>query len=57
MADFEAEDRKPQSDEARSAFTQPLGVVAPQRGTLDDESSTTSEFAIPTGHDTPRTIG
>jgi len=54
VADFEAEDRKPQSDEARSAFTQPLGVVAPQRGTLDDESSTTSEFAIPTGLDVPQ---
>lgn len=45
----EPEDRKPQSDEARSAFTQPSGVVAPQRGASDDESSTTSEFALPKG--------
>ncbi|MGW6056894.1 threonine/serine ThrE exporter family protein [Streptomyces sp. NPDC055189] len=48
MADQEAEDRKPQSDEARSAFTQPTGVL-PQPPAPEDESQTTSEFAIPTG--------
>ncbi|MER5259630.1 MULTISPECIES: threonine/serine exporter family protein [unclassified Streptomyces] len=48
MADQEAEDRKPQSDEARSAFTQPAGVM-PQPPAPEDESQTTSEFAIPTG--------
>ncbi|GAA1909110.1 threonine/serine exporter family protein [Streptomyces durmitorensis] len=48
MADQEAEDRKPQSDEARSAFTQPTGVM-PQPPAPEDESQTTSEFAIPTG--------
>ncbi|MGW3103189.1 threonine/serine ThrE exporter family protein [Streptomyces sp. NPDC001100] len=42
----EAEDRKPQSDEARSAFTAPSGVAA-----VDGESSTTSEFAVPRGLD------
>ncbi|MFJ9040903.1 threonine/serine exporter ThrE family protein [Streptomyces sp. NPDC102406] len=42
------EDRKPQSDEARSQFTQPLGVVA-AAPVVDDESSTTSEFALPQG--------
>ncbi|MFI6337915.1 threonine/serine exporter family protein [Streptomyces sp. NPDC050535] len=49
MADPEAEDRKPQSDEARSAFSQPAGVAPPQPSTVDDESSTTSEFALPKG--------
>ncbi|MFJ4829230.1 threonine/serine exporter ThrE family protein [Streptomyces sp. NPDC088747] len=49
MADPEAEDRKPQSDEARSAFSQPAGVAPPQISTIDDESSTTSEFALPKG--------
>lgn len=48
VADQEAEDRKPQSDEARSAFTQPTGVMA-QPPAVEDESQTTSEFAIPTG--------
>ncbi|MGW5734883.1 MULTISPECIES: threonine/serine exporter family protein [Streptomyces] len=48
MADQEAEDRKPQSDEARSAFTQPVGVMQ-QPPAPEDESQTTSEFAIPTG--------
>ncbi|MGC0330441.1 uncharacterized membrane protein YjjP (DUF1212 family) [Streptomyces sp. SAI-170] len=45
----EAEDRKPQSDEARSAFAPPAGVgpVDP----VESESSTTSEFAIPAGLD------
>ncbi|MEV7340394.1 threonine/serine exporter family protein [Streptomyces sp. NPDC093544] len=51
MADPEAEDRKPQSDEARSAFSQPAGVAPPQTSTVDDESSTTSEFALPRGLD------
>ncbi|GGX30473.1 membrane protein [Streptomyces malachitofuscus] len=41
----DAEDRKPQSDEARSAFTPPVGVAA----TAEAESSTTSEFALPEG--------
>ncbi|WP_128375391.1 threonine/serine ThrE exporter family protein [Streptomyces cavernae] len=54
MAEPGAEDLKPQSDEARSAFTQPLGVVTPQRGGVDDESSTTSEFAIPKGLEVPQ---
>ena len=39
----EAEDRKPQSDEARSAFTAPAGVEA-AAVSIDGESSTTSEF-------------
>ncbi|CAL9463481.1 hypothetical protein SUDANB6_02687 [Streptomyces sp. enrichment culture] len=46
----DAEDRKPRSDEARSAFRQPGPVVAP----AGNESSTTSEFAIPDGLDLPR---
>ncbi|MFJ7237588.1 threonine/serine exporter ThrE family protein [Streptomyces olivaceus] len=41
----EAEDHKPQSDEARSAFRQPSGFAT----SLDGESSTTSEFEIPQG--------
>ncbi|WP_432194123.1 threonine/serine ThrE exporter family protein [Streptomyces sp. bgisy027] len=40
----EAEDRKPQSDEARMAFTPPAGIEV-----ADSESETTSEFALPTG--------
>ncbi|MEV6672262.1 threonine/serine exporter family protein [Streptomyces sp. NPDC051162] len=40
------EDRKPQSDEARSAFTPPLGVPLP--GPPEDEHPT-SEFAVPEG--------
>ncbi|WP_371527977.1 threonine/serine exporter family protein [Streptomyces sp. NBC_01283] len=52
MADQEAEDRKPQSDEARSAFTQPTGVMQ-QPPAPEDESQTTSEFAIPTGLPNP----
>ncbi|WP_284116825.1 threonine/serine ThrE exporter family protein [Streptomyces fragilis] len=44
----EAEDRKPQSDEARSAFAPPPGVVA-VTPPVDNESSTTSEFAVPQG--------
>ncbi|MET7594623.1 threonine/serine ThrE exporter family protein [Streptomyces sp. NPDC004082] len=56
MADPEAEDRKPQSDEARSAFAPPAGVVAPQAPVVEDESSTTSEFALPKGLDAPHTV-
>lgn len=54
VADQEAEDRKPQSDEARSAFVQPTGVMA-QPPAPEDESQTTSEFAIPTGLASPST--
>ncbi|MET8475531.1 threonine/serine exporter family protein [Streptomyces sp. NPDC006422] len=42
------EDRKPQSDEARSAFTQPIGIITPPPA-ADEDSSTTSEFAVPDG--------
>ncbi|MFZ3569790.1 threonine/serine ThrE exporter family protein [Streptomyces sp. BH097] len=42
------EDRKPQSDEARSAFTQPIGIITPPP-VVDEDSSTTSEFAVPNG--------
>ncbi|MBW5422833.1 threonine/serine exporter family protein [Streptomyces sp. BG9H] len=52
MAEHEAEDQKPQSDEARSAFVQPSGV-APQPQAPEDESQTTSEFALPTGLPAP----
>jgi uncharacterized membrane protein YjjP (DUF1212 family) len=45
----EAEDRKPQSDEARMAFTPPVGVEVG-----DGESETTSEFALPEGLDVPQ---
>ncbi|MCP3769693.1 MULTISPECIES: threonine/serine ThrE exporter family protein [unclassified Streptomyces] len=41
----DAEDRKPRSDEARSAFSAPVVLTAP----VDTESSTTSEFAVPEG--------
>ncbi|MET9733550.1 threonine/serine exporter family protein [Streptomyces sp. NPDC006458] len=51
----EAEDRKPQSDEARSAFTPPPGVGPAD--TSDTESSTTSEFAVPKGLDVPSPPG
>ncbi|MYW70295.1 threonine/serine exporter family protein [Streptomyces sp. SID8379] len=43
-----AEDRKPQSDEARSAFTQPIGVVSAPP-VVEEDSSTTSEFSLPQG--------
>ncbi|MFJ2829188.1 threonine/serine exporter ThrE family protein [Streptomyces sp. NPDC087263] len=46
----EAEDRKPQSDEARSAFVVPAGT-APE---VESESSTTSEFALPKGLGAPQ---
>ncbi|MET7881934.1 threonine/serine exporter family protein [Streptomyces avermitilis] len=52
MTEPEAEDRKPQSDEARSAFAAPVGVTS-----SDDESSTTSEFALPKGLDVPQPTG
>lgn len=45
----DAEDRKPQSDEARMAFTPPAGVEV-----VDSESETTSEFALPRGLDAPQ---
>ncbi|WP_353943245.1 threonine/serine exporter family protein [Streptomyces sp. HUAS MG91] len=47
------EDRKPQSDEARSAFTQPIGIVAPAPVVEEESSSTTSEFALPEGFNAP----
>ncbi|MFD3307870.1 threonine/serine exporter ThrE family protein [Streptomyces sp. NPDC058656] len=53
MTEPEAEDRKPQSDEARSAFVPPAGVVA-QPVPVEEESSTTSEFALPKGLDVPQ---
>ncbi|WP_374207970.1 threonine/serine exporter ThrE family protein [Streptomyces sp. MUM 203J] len=40
------EDRKPQSDEAHSAFTPPAGVEPPG---LPEEDQPTSEFAVPEG--------
>ncbi len=42
----EAEDRKPQSDEARSAFTPPLGLPLPPP---PEDEHPTSEFALPLG--------
>ncbi|MDQ0776425.1 uncharacterized membrane protein YjjP (DUF1212 family) [Streptomyces aurantiacus] len=54
MTEPEAEDRKPQSDEARSAFVPPDGVVA-QAPPVEEEPSTTSEFALPKGLDVPQT--
>ena len=57
MTEPDAEDRKPQSDEARSAFSQPAGVVPPVTVAVDDESSTTSEFALPKGLDVPQPPG
>ncbi|OON75332.1 threonine/serine ThrE exporter family protein [Streptomyces tsukubensis] len=47
MTDPESEDRKPPSDEARSAFTQPQGVPASPE--TEDDPQVTSEFAIPEG--------
>ncbi|MFF3485233.1 threonine/serine exporter family protein [Streptomyces sp. NPDC002701] len=52
MTEPEVEDRKPQSDEARSAFIPPSGVVA-QVPPVEEESSTTSEFALPKGLGVP----
>ncbi|MEV7137228.1 threonine/serine exporter family protein [Streptomyces tauricus] len=49
MTESDAEDRKPQSDEARSAFVPPSGVVT-QAPPVEEESSTTSEFALPKGY-------
>ncbi|MHC3472919.1 threonine/serine exporter family protein [Streptomyces sp. 7R007] len=48
----EAEDRKPQSDEARMAFTPPAGVEVGE-----SESETTSEFALPRGLGVPPPSG
>ncbi len=45
----DAEDRKPQSDEARMAFIPPAGVEVG-----DSESETTSEFALPQGLGVPQ---
>ncbi|GHH26071.1 threonine/serine ThrE exporter family protein [Streptomyces lanatus] len=42
----DAEDRKPQSDEARMGFAPPAGIEVG-----DSESETTSEFALPKGLD------
>ncbi|MFD7132118.1 threonine/serine exporter ThrE family protein [Streptomyces sp. NPDC059894] len=57
----EAEDRKPQSDEARSVpdseitseFAVPPGLAVPRSG---GESETTSEFAVPKGLDAPHPV-
>ncbi|WP_406838252.1 threonine/serine exporter ThrE family protein [Streptomyces sp. AHU1] len=57
MADPEAEDRKPHSDEARSAFSPPTGVTPPGRAAADEDSSTTSEFALPQGLEAPQSAG
>ncbi|MFD6287227.1 threonine/serine exporter family protein [Streptomyces sp. NPDC060205] len=54
MTEPDAEDRKPQSDEARSAFVPPSGVVT-QAPPVEEESSTTSEFALPKGYGAPQT--
>ncbi|PSM41677.1 hypothetical protein C6Y14_20640 [Streptomyces dioscori] len=54
MTEPDAEDRKPQSDEARSAFVPPSGVVT-QAPPVEEESSTTSEFALPKGYGVPQT--
>ncbi|MGW1892069.1 threonine/serine exporter family protein [Streptomyces sp. NPDC002004] len=56
MGEPEAEDRKPQSDEARSAFTQPSGVEVPQPAGPEDESQTTSEFTLPQGVPVPQGV-
>ncbi|WP_212915053.1 threonine/serine exporter ThrE family protein [Streptomyces sp. TS71-3] len=48
MESGDSDDRKLKSDEARSAFTQPVGVV-PGHAVAEDESHTTSEFAVPQG--------
>ncbi|MCW7945487.1 membrane protein [Streptomyces hygroscopicus] len=49
MAQPETEDRKPRSDEARSAFAPP--------GQGGSDSATTSEFAVPQGLDVPAAGG
>jgi uncharacterized membrane protein YjjP (DUF1212 family) len=58
----EAEDRKPQSDEARTAydpeitseFAVPRGFAVPKAA---GEAETTSEFAVPDGLDVPQSAG
>ncbi|WP_308013640.1 threonine/serine ThrE exporter family protein [Streptomyces beigongshangae] len=52
MIEPEVEDRKPQSDEVRSAFVPPSGVAA-QVPPVEEESSTTSEFSLPRGLGVP----
>ncbi|MFE9251132.1 threonine/serine exporter ThrE family protein [Streptomyces sp. NPDC007088] len=48
------EDRKPQSDEARSAFSPPSGLPKPPPAAQgEDESQVTSEFALPEGFRAP----
>ncbi|MGP3923962.1 threonine/serine ThrE exporter family protein [Streptomyces sp. 8N616] len=42
----QSEDRKPQSDEAHSAFTPPSGVPLPP---VPEDDQPTSEFAVPSG--------
>ncbi|WP_328583071.1 threonine/serine ThrE exporter family protein [Streptomyces sp. NBC_00370] len=48
------EDRKPQSDEAHSAFTPPFGVEQPP---VPDDDRPTSEFALPEGLNTEQPAG
>ncbi|OIJ65832.1 threonine/serine ThrE exporter family protein [Streptomyces mangrovisoli] len=50
----EAEDRKPQSDEATSEFALPEGLDVPKG---PSESETTSEFALPRGLEAPAAAG
>ncbi|MFI6209285.1 threonine/serine exporter ThrE family protein [Streptomyces sp. NPDC051041] len=50
----DVEDRKPQPDEARSAFPPMPPAGAAGQAPADSESSTTSEFAIPRGLAAPR---
>ncbi|WP_344609193.1 threonine/serine ThrE exporter family protein [Streptomyces glaucus] len=51
----DVEDRKPQPDEARSAFPPMPPAGAAGQAPADSESSATSEFAIPRGLAAPRT--
>ncbi|NBM19240.1 threonine/serine exporter family protein [Streptomyces sp. GC420] len=44
-----AEDRKPPSDEARSAFTPPSGIAVPLPSGPPEPDGPTSEFAVPRG--------
>ncbi|MFD6415562.1 threonine/serine exporter ThrE family protein [Streptomyces sp. NPDC060194] len=48
----EPEDRKPQSDEAHSAFSPPLGVPQPAAHLVEEEHPT-SEFTLPKGFAVP----
>ncbi|MCB5183359.1 threonine/serine exporter family protein [Streptomyces antimicrobicus] len=47
------EDRKPGSDEARSAFAPPPGIVEPE---VPDDDQATSEFALPAGAETAEPV-